>query len=476
MSMPCSQRTTAGVALVVCFALSWLAGCASAPAPRAGTPSAEQPRPILVVGAGVAGLTAARALQDAGLEVLLLEARDRIGGRAWTRELDGARVEMGAMFLHGTIGNPVAELSQALGLPYAPRRFGLGPIYDAERGSRIDAPWQFMLTLSAFERELPDLIEALPPDASMADAIEHYLDQEGLEGEERRLAAFALEQLLVELYDAGPPERTGLRHYGEYVELEGGDQLLEGGYVTLVEALADGLDIRFEEPVRRIEHDQAGVTVVTDSNEFRGSHAIVTVPLGLLQAGSIEFEPPLPEEKLAAIERLDMGTLEKVILRFETAFWREGNSVSNFAYIGRRPGEFPAFLDFTDHAGAPTLVCLIGGQSAREMLDTLTDAEIEARVLAVLEEIFGPGIPAARAVTVTRWRHDPFARGSYSYLPVGASPADMTTLGAPVGERLLFAGEATVPEYYGTVHAALLSGLREARRIGGGKLTLLGLD
>ncbi len=425
-----------------------------------------------MVGAGVAGLTAARALHDAGLEVLILEARDRIGGRAWTRKIDGAQVEMGAMFLHGTVGNPVAELSQALGLPYTPRRFGLGPVYDAERGARLDAPLQFMLTLSAFEREIPDLIEALPPDASMADAIEHYLVQEGLEGEERRLASFALEQLLAELYDAGPPERISLRHYGEYEELEGGDQLLEGGYVTLVEALAEGLDIRLEEPVRRIDHDAAGVTVRTDSGAFRGSHAIVTVPLGVLQAGSIEFEPPLPEEKLAAIARLDMGTLEKVILRFETAFWREGKSVTNFAYIGLEPGEFPAFLDFTDHAGAPTLLCLVGGQSARDMLDTMSDAEIEERMREVLEEIFGPDIPEARAVVVTRWRHDPFARRSYSYLPVGASPADMTALGAPVGERLLFAGEATVPEYYGTVHAALLSGLREARRIGGEKVAL----
>ncbi len=430
-----------------------------------------------MVGAGVAGLTAARALHDAGRDVLVLEARDRIGGRTWTRPVAGAWVEMGAMFIHGTLENPVAEVSQALGLSYGPRRFGLGAFYDALSASRIDAGiFQVMAAMAGFESELPELIEALPGDASLADAIELYLDREAPTDEARRLSSFALTNLLVELYDAGPPDRVALQHYDEYQELEGGDQLLEGGYVTLVEALAEGLDVRLEEPVRRIEHGEEGVVVVTDTRRYSGSHAIVTVPLGVLKAESIAFDPPLSPEKRAAIERLDMGTMEKVVLRFETAFWRASAATANLGYIGRRPGEFPMFLDFTEHAGAPTLVCLYGGQSARDVLDAMTDGEIEERAREVLREILGREIPEPLSVVVTRWRDDPHARGSYSYIPVGASPDDMRELGEPVGSRLFFAGEATVPEYYGTVHAALLSGLREARRVGGDGVTLPGLD
>jgi monoamine oxidase len=465
-----------GVALVLV-----LAACAATPGdpPPSNAParSVEPRRPVIVVGAGMAGLGAARALREGGFDVLVLEARGRIGGRAWTRELAGAPVEMGAMFLHGTEGNPAAELADALGLSYEPRPWGLGAAYDAAARARIDdQAMGFLFTVFAFEEELAALAEELPPDASLADAIEHHLDRQDLEDEERRLARFALEQLLVELFDAGPPAKVGLRHYDAYQELEGGDQLLEGGYVTLADALAEGLDVRLQEPVRRIAHGAAGVTVTTSTGSYQGSHAIVTVSVGVLQADAIEFEPPLSPAKRAAIARLDMGDLEKVVLRFEEPFWRTGSGVANLCYIGERPGEFPVFMDFTEHAGAPTLVCLHGGQSARDALASMSDEEIRERALAVLGEILGQEVPAPLAVAVTRWRDDPFARGSYSYLPVGASPDDMRVLGAPEGERLLFAGEATVPEYYGTVHGALLSGLREARRIGGPGLALVGKE
>ncbi len=457
-----------------------LAGCESLSPQPEYSPPAQEPRPVIIVGAGVAGLSAARALHEGGFDVLILEARDRIGGRTWTEDCAGAAVEMGAMFIHGIEGNPVAELCDALDLNYEPRPWGLGAVYDVHSASRIDAKaMRFMLTLFSFENELTTLAETLPPDASMADAIRSFLDRQGLEGEERRLASFALNQILVELFDGGPPERTSLRYYDQYEEFEGGDHLLEGGYVTLVEALAEGLDIRLEEPVERIAHGAQGVIVTTDSGEYRGSHAIVTVPLGVLKAGSIEFDPPLSPRKRAAIERLDMGNLEKVILRFETPFWRPertGSGTANLAYIGERPGEFPTFMDFTDHAGAPTLLCLYGGQSARDVLDSMSDEEIAERALEVLGEILEREVPEPSAVAVTRWRDDPFARGSYSYLPVGASPDDMRELGAPESATLLFAGEVTVPEYYGTVHAALLSGLREARRMGGEGLTLVKPD
>ncbi len=472
--LPGSGRRGTGVLALL---LSLLAGCASSPAPDAEPASPDPSPPLIVVGAGVAGLSAARALHDGGFEVLVLEARDRIGGRTWTRELDGAQVEMGAMYIHGIVDNPVAELSDALGLDYEPRSLGLGPVYDAVSQSRIDAEaMRLGFTLFGFEAELASLAETLPPDASMADAIELYLDQQGLAGQERRLASFALRQILVELYDGGPPARTGFRHYGHYQELEGGDHLLEDGYRALVEALAAGLDIRLTEPVERIVHGAGGVTVTTDTGEYRGSRAIVTVPLGVLQAGSIEFDPPLSAGKRAAIERLDMGNLEKVILRFETAFWRPGSGTAHLAYIGERPGEFPVFMDFTEHAGAPTLLCLYGGQSARDILASMTDEEIAGRALEVLAEILGREVPQPLASVVTRWRDDPFARGSYTYLPVGAAPEDMEELGRPESDTLLFAGEATVPLYYGTVHAALLSGLREARRVGGEELTLAGLE
>lgn len=202
----------------------------------------------------------------------------------------------------------------------------------------------------------------------------------------------------------------------------------------------------------------------------------MTVSVGVLKAGHIVFDPPLPDAKLTAIDRLDMGNLEKVILRFAEPFWRERGNASTFFYIAETPGEFPAFADWTDVSGTPTLVCLYGGRTARRVIDERDSEQITSGAVRVLREMFGDDIPEPIAAYVTRWRDDPYALGSYSYIPIGATPDDMSELGQPVGERLLFAGEATEPLLYATVHGAMMSGLREARRIAGQHATLPGID
>jgi monoamine oxidase len=449
------------------------AGCQSPAAPL--EPVA---RPVIVIGAGVAGLGAARALHDAGLDVVVLEARERIGGRAYTRDVGGAPVDAGAMYVHGVVGNPLAALCDALGIEYQPVGSGQVPVYDAASGGLVEGgSLQLMLAMGGFEQQLEELAAALPADASMRDGIEAFLDEaDELSPDQRRYASFALNQLLIEIYESGPPDRMSLRAYAEspYEEFGGGNHVVPGGYVRVVDALAQGLDIRLNEPVARIAHDAAGVTVSTPSGGLRGSHAIVTVSVGVLQAGKIAFDPPLPESKLAAIERLDMGNLEKVILRFDQPFWQEHGQT--ILYIAETPGEFVGFTDWTDAAGAPTLVGLYGGRSARDVLDKWDDQEIAARAIQALREIFGAGVPDPIATHVTRWRDDPWTLGSYSYLPVGSSPDDMRELGEPVGGRLLFAGEATEPLLYATVHGALVSGLREARRIAGDTAALPGIE
>lgn len=447
------------VRMLLALVLLVAAGCRSAP---------RGEESVLVIGAGVAGLSAARALHDAGRSVIVLEARDRIGGRTATSEVGGAPVDLGAMYVHGTVDSPLAAFCAAEGIELVPDEFGANPIFDAARGAPLTGGViKLGMASRSFEARLDDLAAALPREASVADAIEAFLEAGELNDEQARYASFAITQLMLELNDAAPVDRMSLHAYltAEYQEYAGGDHVVPGGYVQVVEALARGLDVRTNEPVSAVSYDETGVVVRSASGEHRGSHAIVTVPLGVLKAGKIEFEPPLPDLKQRAIDRLAQGHLEKVVLRFDEPFWKAHGAASTILYLAEELGDFPGFADWSAVAGAPTLVCLFGGASARRLLDLFDDDELVAGAMHALRDMFGEDVPDPIASRVTRWSEDPWTLGSYSYFALGSGPHDMRALAEPVDGRLLFAGEATEPLTYGTVHGAMLSGLREARRI-----------
>ncbi len=452
-------RLSAHLAPLLAFALT---ACASS-----GRVSTEPTR-VVVVGAGVAGLTAARALEADGVEVEVLEARDRIGGRTHTATIGGATVDVGAAWIHGPEGNPLTALAEALGIGRTPHDYDFAAIVDSEVG---EVPLGIVATafLRADELEgaLPSYRSDLPEDATVADAIDAYIADADLTGADARAFRFIFEQGIIELDYAGPAAETSLAYIGEDEEFPGGDVLPDGGYAALVEPLARGLDIRLGDAVTDVAYDREGVQVTTASGEVHaGSHVIVTTPVGILQRDVISFSPALPSEKREAIDAVEMSSLEKVVFRFDDVFWTDFEGEAGVYVDGDALGRFPAFIDFTEYAGAPTLVCLYGGAYARIAQDTMTDAEIEAAALEVLGNLLEMTPPAPRETFVTRWRSDPYSFGSYSYPSRHASPAARRALAAPVEDRVLFAGEATDVDYFGTVHGALLSGLREAERLG----------
>ena len=455
--------------VVGCSALL-LAACrgAASQVPQVSGPT----RRVIVVGAGIAGLIAARLLADAGIEVVVLEARARVGGRSFTQDIGGAPVDVGAAWVHGWTGNPVAELAEALGLghrlhAYTPRR-----IVDAVAGADVASAAYTAAEAQAelLYTRLAALRAALGPTASLQDAIDRLVADLGLLGQAERLLRFVLEQMIIEVDYGGPTTRTSLAIFDndEYYGLD--DHLLAGGYGGLTAALAVGLDIRLSQPVTAIEHDEAGVRVATDTT-FVADRVIVTVPVGVLQADSIRFTPPLPAAKRAALARLEMSSLEKVVLRFPTQFWGAGAD-SAWYYLSATRGEFPLILDMSSDAGAPTLVLIHGGQRARDALDQRSNPQLVADALRVLAEVLGVTPPTPLASHVTRWRQDPYSRGSYCFPALGQELEDFEALAAPVAERVLFAGEGTDPAYFGTVHGALRSGIREATRLGAPELDI----
>jgi len=202
--------------------------------------------------------------------------------------------------------------------------------------------------------------------------------------------------------------------------------------------------------------------VKTDQGNFNANQVVITLPLGVLQKGNVTFSPALPAAKQAAITDLDMGLLDKLYLRFPAIFWPTEPEILNF--LGNGNGEWAEWLNIAHYTDKPVLLGFNASRIARQM-ETRTDAETVASAMQILRTVYGPQIPDPDSFRLTRWAQDPFALGSYSYLPPGTEPQIMDTLAAPVADRLFFAGEATYSDHPSTVHGAYLSGLREAEAI-----------
>ncbi len=433
---------------------------------RAGSAAADPSTHVVVIGAGIAGVTAARMLMEVGVSVEVVEARDRIGGRLWTESVAGTPLDLGGAWIHGDRGSPLMDLADDANIDVIVDNSKENAGYDEARAATIsDAQWAAMgRAYNRFPDFLSDARSDLGASASLADAADWWVDAEGLSGAEARGARFALNHWYGTTDYASAPEDLSLRWFWEEGGFAGGDHLPIGGYGQMVDHLADGLTIHTGAVVSSVTVDADGVVVETSQGSFSGTHVICTLPLGVLKAGTVAFSPSLSSDRLAAIRRLDMGNLEKVVLRFDDTWFRpEGGGTWLAADEG---GAWASVVDLTDAAGAPTLGVITGGTFSRVEREAMTDTQLVDAVLDMLPLLYDRRVPDPIATAVTRWGSDPFARGSYSFVPVGASLDDLDLLGTPEGERLLFAGEATTGRYPSTVHGALWTGLREAHRLG----------
>lgn len=428
--------------------------------------AAEAGERVIVVGAGVAGLAAAGELLLRGHSVVVLEARDRLGGRVWTDRSLGTAVDLGASWIQGVRKNPIARIADELGVRRFTTDYDDLAVWD-KRGSRVSdavleeygAEWELMLAATWA------LALVSSRDRSVGSALRQVLAGETLDRGERELLDWFVETEVL----AAATSLDNLSLLADDEGFGGGDELFPGGYDQIVAHLARGLDVRLSEVVREIAWDERGVRVTSDAGVHRGDRAIVTLPLGVLQASlrgdGVVFDPGLPPAKRQAIERLGMGVLDKVALAFPEPFWPVDRHFLGF--LAGAGGGFPVFLSYRRFTDRAVLVAFSAGTGAAAR-ERRSDAEIEREVLGVLRTAFGDRVPSPVGSAITRWRSDPYARGSYSHVPPGASGRDYEALAEPVGSRLLFAGESTIRAYPGTVHGAYLSGLREAGRVGSG--------
>ena len=333
---------------------------------------ASKPGLIVVIGAGVAGLGAARDLTAAGREVVVLESRQRIGGRVWSDTVGGAPVDLGGSWLHGLRDNPLTDLAASLDIDLIRTDYEDAVLFDAD-GRPVD--WS---NLDHLYDLVEDMLSSSRSTKSMATAVDELRRQ--VEVEDRRHLEYVLASEIDHWFAAGPEDLafSGV-HEGGWSR--GGDAIPATSYRPIIEHLATGLDIRLGHPVSEVIRTESGIRITTEETEFRGEAVVITVPLGVLQAGTIRFDPALPTVKSTAIQTLGMGTMDKVVLHFEEPFWDP--DVDLIAYASSEPGRFIEWYNAIPWTGHPILVGFNAGRPAVEV-ESWSDERILTASLDVL--------------------------------------------------------------------------------------------
>ncbi len=450
------------------------AGCAQMP----GAMRAAQGKRVLVIGAGFAGLSAARALRQSGMDVVVLEARSRPGGRVLTDRSLGFPIDLGPSWLHGGPHNPLKALAEGSGIATQVTNYANFRFTNASSGQRLQvAPTDLLDTAQKFNDVMSSASlwgtlhasNAATRGLSVADVFEAAVRRiEERDGPIDR-GVVALQRWVLESNLAAPLEEVGAAALLDDSDTGAGDavlplddRLVTAGMDRLIALLVLDLDIRYSQVVQAITWRPGAVTVGTAGTQWQADYVVVTLPIGVLAHGSVRFDPPLPASIAEPMSRLRMGLLNKICLTFPYAFWDQRADFLTF-YSSPAPLYY-AWLNLMRYGSTPALIGFTSGRMARAV-ETMTHEALVDRLMRRMRAARGVRLPEPLAVRVSHWASDPYARGSYSYPGIGASGSDRSQLARPVDDTLFFAGEATHRDDPASVHGAWWSGLRAAKQI-----------
>ena len=399
---------------------------------------------VAIVGAGAAGLAAAKELRKAGRSFVVLEARARIGGRAYTDDTLGIPFDAGAQYIHWAERNPWKKIADELKVPLEEDASGGIPVVfangvrmpDEERARRR----------SAFSRIWQALEGGVSADRSFADAVKGASPE--IVGAAGGITQFALGE---------DPERVSIADYDQL--WAGDDYLVPGGYGALVTRWGADVPVRLSTPVSAIRWSGRGVVLETAAGSLVAGAAIVTVPLGVLKAGGIRFAPELPAPLQDALDGLGMGAYTKLALKIDRA---RVEPLEATDYIELVDGSAVSF-EFWPF-GRDLCLVMLGGDHARKLCEAGEGAAVDFATARLAGMVGGHIRQAIAGGRLAAWWTDPFARGSYSVARPGRVAARQA-LRQPVGGKVFLAGEASAGGGAMTVGGATLEGQRVARAV-----------
>jgi len=433
---------------------------------------------VIVVGAGVSGLSAAKELQDAGKSVVILEARDRIGGRVNSVPLQtvpNGVVDNGASWIHG-VGkglrrrrNPVAQLAEDFNAEYVTVKED-DILFDASTRSEVTAwkpAWKAYKQLVKFRKKV-----TANGDKSWGVVLELFLES----SQGKTLDSKTVELLwsytnseiradyALDLHDLSSSNQADDGYSGK-------DAIFPGGYSQIVDGLASTLCIHLATPVSNIDYRSKTVKIQTQSGEtFSAPSVVVTVPLGYLKKHHTTlFTPKLPKSKITGMNGLEMGVLDKATMVWDTVWWDDFYDVE--WGIRGLPDKTPPWSEFYSIAATkaklPYIVAFNSGSSAIATEENNSDEQIKQQALDAFATIvpYGTNMPEPKEIVITRWHQDEWTLGSYSAVLPGPDVSPHWRLAKPLKRRLYFAGEHTEENFASTVHGAYLSGVKAAKKI-----------
>lgn len=413
----------------------------------------SQKKKVLIIGAGISGLSAAKYLKKRNYNPILLEAQSKVGGRLKTNRSLGIAFDEGASWIHGPNRNPIKKLAKKSNMGTFLTQDENIKVYD------IDGTEYSTKIISEEEDSYNNILRKIKGHKNKSFAKVFYKNYPQYQNQ--RLWIYMLSAFL-EFDTGGDIYKLSSKYFYADEAFKGEDIIATNGYDNISNYLAKDLDIRLNTKVTSINYANDKIAVVTDNGEYSADIVLVTVPLGVLKKDIITFTPELPNNTLSAIEKLEMGTVNKFLLVWDKAFWDK-----NLQYVGYTPkekGKFNYFLNIKNFTNANALMTFAFGDYSLKT-EQMTDQAIIEEIMVHLKSIYGKDIPNPTKMLRTKWNENPYSYGSYSFITKGLKNNVFEVFETPINNKIFFAGEHTTIDYRGTVHGAYLSGIREAKKI-----------